>query len=73
MSHAFPKDGVVYTVNYPLQFFAKAIGGDDLDVVFPTPPDVDPADWTPDVDTLLDYQLTGRPTWIRSSIIRLPT
>ncbi len=56
VSHAFPKDGVVYTVNYPLQFFAEAIGGDDLDVVFPAPPDVDPADWTPDVDTLIDYQ-----------------
>lgn len=56
VSHAFPKDGVVYTVNYPLQFFAEAIAGDDLDVVFPAPPDVDPADWTPDLDTLLDYQ-----------------
>lgn len=56
VSHALPKDGVVYTVNYPLQFFAEAIAGDDLDVVFPAPPDVDPADWTPDLDTLLDYQ-----------------
>jgi zinc transport system substrate-binding protein len=56
VSHAFPKDGVVYTINYPLQFFAEAIAGDDLDVVFPAPPDIDPADWTPDVDTLLDYQ-----------------
>lgn len=56
VSHAFPKDGVVYTVNYPLQYFAEAIAGDDLDVVFPAPPDVDPADWTPDLDTLLDYQ-----------------
>ncbi len=56
VSHALPKDGVVYTVNYPLQYFAEAIAGDDLDVVFPAPPDVDPADWTPDLDTLLDYQ-----------------
>ena len=56
VGHAFPKDGVVYTVNYPLQYFAEAIAGDDLDVVFPAPPDVDPADWTPDVDTLIDYQ-----------------
>jgi zinc transport system substrate-binding protein len=56
VNQAFPKDGVIYTVNYPLQFFAEAIGGDDLDVVFPAPPDVDPADWTPDMDTLLDYQ-----------------
>ena len=56
VSHAFPKDGVVYTVNYPLRFFADAIAGDDLDVVFPAPPGVDPADWSPNVDTLLDYQ-----------------
>lgn len=56
VSHAFPKDGVVYTVNYPLQYFAEAIGGDELEIVFPAPPDVDPADWAPDVDTLLDYQ-----------------
>jgi zinc transport system substrate-binding protein len=56
VSQAFPKDGVVYTVNYPLQYFAEAIAGDDLDVVFLAPPDVDPADWTPDVDTLLEYQ-----------------
>ena len=56
VSHAFPKDGVVYTVNYPLQYFAEAIGGDELEIVFPAPPDVDPADWTPDVDTLIDYQ-----------------
>ncbi len=56
VSHALPKDGVVYTVNYPLQYFAEAIAGNDLDVVFPAPLDVDPADWTPDVDTLLDYQ-----------------
>ena len=56
VGEALPKDGVVYTVNYPLQFFAEAIAGDDLDVIFPAPPDVDPADWTPDVDTLIDYQ-----------------
>ncbi len=30
VSHALPKDGVVYTVNYPLQYFAEAIAGDDL-------------------------------------------
>ena len=56
VSHAFPRDGVVYTVNYPLQYFAEAIAGDDLEIVFPAPPGVDPADWTPDVGTLLDYQ-----------------
>ena len=57
VGEALPKDGVVYTVNYPLQFFAEAIAGDDLEVIFPAPPDVDPADWTPDADTLLDVGL----------------
>ncbi len=53
---ASAQEGVVYTVNYPLQYFAAAIAGDDLEVVFPAPPDVDPAYWTPDTDTLLAYQ-----------------
>jgi len=56
VGEALPKDGVVYTVSYPLQYFAEVIAGDDLEIVFPAPPDLDPADWTPDVDTLLDYQ-----------------
>jgi zinc transport system substrate-binding protein len=53
---ALPRDGVVYTVNYPLQYFAEVIAGGDLEIVFPAPPEVDPAYWTPDTETLLDYQ-----------------
>ena len=30
---------VIYTVSYPLQYFAQRIGGDEVDVVFPAPPD----------------------------------
>ncbi len=47
---------VVYTVNYPLCYFAERIGGDLVDVRFPTPPDVDPALWVPGPETVAAYQ-----------------
>ena len=47
---------VVYTVNYPLQYFAQRIGGDRVSVVFPAPADVDPALWRPGPDTIVAYQ-----------------
>jgi zinc transport system substrate-binding protein len=37
----------VYTVNYPLAYFTERIGGDQVRVVLPAPPDGDPAAWTP--------------------------
>jgi zinc transport system substrate-binding protein len=46
----------VYVVNYPLAYFAERIGGDLVDVVFPAPPDGDPAFWAPDADTVSAYQ-----------------
>ena len=46
----------VYTVNYPLAYFAERIAGDQAEVVFPAPPDVDPALWMPDTDTITAYQ-----------------
>lgn len=46
----------VYTVNYPLQYFAERIGGERIDVHFPAPMDVDPAFWMPDVETVGAYQ-----------------
>lgn len=46
----------VYTVNYPLQYFAERIGGEYVDVIFPAPRDVDPAYWMPDADTIAAYQ-----------------
>ena len=48
----------VYTVNYPLAYFAERIAGESVKVVFPVPPDVDPAIWSPDAETIADYQLT---------------
>ena len=47
---------VVYTVNYPLQYFAQRIAGDHAEVIFPAPGDVDPAFWQPDAATIGAYQ-----------------
>jgi len=46
----------IYTVNYPLAYFAERIAGDLAEVGFPAPPDVDPAFWMPDSDTIAAYQ-----------------
>jgi zinc transport system substrate-binding protein len=43
-------------VNYPLKYFAKRVGGDLVDVVFPAPTDGDPAFWMPDAETVGAYQ-----------------
>jgi zinc transport system substrate-binding protein len=47
---------VVYTVSYPLAYFAERIGGDRVHVRFPAPPDVDPAFWKPGAEIIADYQ-----------------
>jgi len=47
---------VIYTVNYPLAYFAERIGGDLVEVVFPAPADEDPAYWSPNADTIAAYQ-----------------
>jgi zinc transport system substrate-binding protein len=46
----------VYVVNYPLQYIAERIGGAKVNVVFPTPPDVDPAFWSADSEAIGAYQ-----------------
>lgn len=46
----------VYTVNYPLQYFAERIGGEHVQVHFPAPADEDPAYWSPEADTIANYQ-----------------
>jgi zinc transport system substrate-binding protein len=35
----------VYVVNYPLEYMAKRIGGNEVEVIFPLPKDIDPAFW----------------------------
>ena len=46
----------VYTVNYPLQYFAQRIAGEHAEVVFPAPADVDPAFWQPSAEDIAAYQ-----------------
>ena len=55
---ALPLQGVadekltIYTVNYPLTYFAERIGGDEVEVVFPAPHGEDPAFWSPEAETI---------------------
>jgi zinc transport system substrate-binding protein len=46
----------IYTVNYPLAYFAERIAGDLATVIFPAPPGVDPAFWMPNAETIAAYQ-----------------
>ena len=46
----------VYVDNYPMFYFASRIGGEDVDVRFPLPSDIDPAFWEPDMDEIREYQ-----------------
>ena len=46
----------VYVVNYPLAYFAERIVGDRGKVTFAAPPEVDPANWSPDAETIVEYQ-----------------
>ncbi len=48
---------VIYAVNHPLAYFAERIGGARVQVRFPAPPDVDPAQWSPNADTVAAYQI----------------
>jgi len=51
---------LVYTVNYPLQYFAERIGGDVVQVEFPAPAEGDPAYWRPDTQVISAYQKADR-------------
>jgi zinc transport system substrate-binding protein len=46
----------VFTVNYPLKYFAERIGGGRVRVAFPAPPDIDPAFWSPEPETVVAFQ-----------------
>jgi zinc transport system substrate-binding protein len=56
MASAAAERLTIYTVNYPLQYFAERIAGDYAEVVFPAPAEGDPAFWKPDADTIGAYQ-----------------
>lgn len=72
----------IYTVNYPLAYFAERIAGDQAMVIFPAPVDVDPAFWQPDLETIRAYQQAdlillngaGYAKWVsKTSLPRLRT
>ena len=46
----------IYTVNYPLHYFAERIGGNQVNVIFPAPANQDPAFWKPNKATVKEYQ-----------------
>ena len=46
----------IYTVNYPLQYFAQRIAGEQAEVTLPLPPAIDPAFWQPDVASIAGFQ-----------------
>jgi len=68
---------VVYTVNYPLVYFAQRIGGDRIRVSFPAPVVADPAFWRPGADTIGKYQRgdliilngAGYAAWVRQATL----
>jgi zinc transport system substrate-binding protein len=51
-----PDGLVVYTVNYPLAYWARRIAGDEAEVRFPVPADIDPADWSPTPGDIAGFQ-----------------
>ncbi len=72
----------IYTVNYPLAYFAERIAGEQAKVVFPAPADVDPAFWQPGLETIRAYQQAdlillngaGYAKWVsKTSLPRLRT
>ena len=46
----------LFTVNYPLKYFAERVGRKHVAVHFPAPADEDPAYWMPDIATISAYQ-----------------
>ncbi len=46
----------IYTVNYPLQYFAASIGGEFVDARYPGPAESDPAFWIPATKDVRKYQ-----------------
>jgi len=46
----------IYTVNYPLRYFAERMAPADARVVLPVPRGVDPAFWKPSADAVQEYQ-----------------
>lgn len=46
----------VFTVNYPLKYFAQQIAGPYARVTLPMPKDIDPAFWLPNSESIIEFQ-----------------
>ncbi len=46
----------IYTVNYPLKYFAESIAGNNASVTLPMPTDIDPAFWSPEAEDIAKLQ-----------------
>ncbi len=46
----------IYTVNYPIKFFAKTIAKQHANVTLPVPTDIDPAFWSPKAEDVASLQ-----------------
>lgn len=46
----------IYTVNYPLKFFAESIADSHATVTLPMPADIDPAFWSPKAENITKLQ-----------------
>jgi zinc transport system substrate-binding protein len=46
----------IYTVNYPVKFFAEKIAGKYAKVTLPVPADIDPAFWAPKAEEITELQ-----------------
>ncbi|MCB1211934.1 MAG: zinc ABC transporter substrate-binding protein, partial [Verrucomicrobiales bacterium] len=51
-----PDKPQVYATNYPLKWFADKMAGSAANVVYPAPPDEDPAFWKPADDVVAAFQ-----------------
>jgi zinc transport system substrate-binding protein len=51
-----PDAAYVVAVNYPLHYFASRLAGPETDVRLPVPPDMDPANWQPGLENVLELQ-----------------
>ena len=51
-----PAQASIYTVNYPLSYFAERMAPASVRVVFPVPREIDPAFWKPSADAVREYQ-----------------